>query len=97
MTESLSRASFRPRRSILYVPASNTRALEKARTLPADGFIVDLEDAVLPEVKAAAREATLQLIRAGGFGPRELIVRVNACDSAWAKDDLAALAEVKAP
>lgn len=97
MTGTSPRGLFRPRRSILYVPASNARALEKARTLPADGFIADLEDAVLPDAKVAAREAALQLIRAGGFGPRELIVRTNACDSPWAKDDLAALAAVKAP
>jgi citrate lyase subunit beta/citryl-CoA lyase len=87
----------RPRRSLLYVPASNARALEKARTLPADGFIVDLEDAVLPDAKPAAREAAAQLIRAGGFGDRDVIVRVNALDTAWIKDDLAVLSDAKAP
>lgn len=87
----------RPRRSLLYVPASNARALEKARTLPADGFIVDLEDAVLPEAKPAAREAAAQLVRAGAFGDREIIVRVNALDTAWIKDDLAVLSDAKAP
>jgi citrate lyase subunit beta/citryl-CoA lyase len=97
MTGTSSGAMSRPRRSMLYVPAANPRALEKARTLPADGFIVDLEDAVLPEAKVAARAAALQLIDAGGFGRREMIVRINACDSPWAKDDLAALAEAKAP
>ncbi|MCC6912546.1 MAG: CoA ester lyase [Rhodospirillaceae bacterium] len=83
----------RPRRSLLYVPASNARALEKARTLPADGFIVDLEDAVIPDAKPAARETAAQLIRAGGFGDREIIVRVNALDTPWITDDLAALAD----
>lgn len=97
MADTSSSPSLRPRRSILYVPASNTRALEKARTLQADGFIVDLEDAVLPDAKPAARVAALELIRGGGFGSREMIVRVNALDSPWGKDDLAALAGVKAP
>ncbi|MGE3475658.1 MAG: CoA ester lyase [Rhodospirillaceae bacterium] len=83
----------RPRRSLLYVPASNARALDKARTLPADGFIVDLEDAVIPDAKPAARETAAQLIRAGGFGDREIIVRVNALDTPWIKDDLAALTD----
>lgn len=90
-------AAQRPRRSLLYVPASNARALEKARTLAADGFIVDLEDAVLPEAKPAARAAAAQLIRAGGFGGREVIVRVNALDTPWIKDDLDALSDAKAP
>lgn len=90
-------ALSRPRRSLLYVPAANARALEKARTLPADGVIVDLEDAVLPEAKAAARKAAVDLVRAGGFGGREVIVRVNGLDTAWAKDDLIALAEANAP
>jgi citrate lyase subunit beta / citryl-CoA lyase len=93
----MSNAAARPRRSFLYVPASNTRALEKARTLPADGFIVDLEDAVLAEAKPAARETAIALIGAGGFGNREVIVRMNALDTPWAKDDLAALAAAKAP
>ncbi len=93
----MSNTAARPRRSLLYVPASNARALEKARTLPADGFIVDLEDAVLPEAKPAARETAVALIRAGGFENREVIVRVNALDTPWAKDDLAALAEARSP
>ncbi|MGE4062253.1 MAG: CoA ester lyase [Rhodospirillaceae bacterium] len=90
-------SASRPRRSLLYVPASNTRALEKARSLAADGFIVDLEDAVLPEAKPDARRAAVELLRAGGFGQRELIVRTNALDTPWAKDDFVALAEAKAP
>lgn len=93
----MSNADARPRRSLLYVPASNSRALEKARTLPADGFIFDLEDAVLPEAKPAAREAAAALVRAGGLGNREVIVRVNALETPWAMDDLAALSSVNAP
>ncbi len=92
----MSLAVERPRRSLLYVPASNARALEKARTLPADGFIVDLEDAVLPDAKPAARETVVQLLRSGGFGDREVIVRVNALDTPWIEDDLAALSGAKA-
>lgn len=88
--------SARPRRSLLYVPASNARAIEKARTLSADGFIIDLEDAVLPEAKAAARTAAVELVRNGGVPGREILVRVNALDTPWAKDDLAALAAVAA-
>jgi citrate lyase subunit beta / citryl-CoA lyase len=88
---------FRPRRSLLYVPASNARALEKARTLAADAFILDLEDAVLPEAKPAARAAAATLLRAGGIADREVIVRINALDTPWARDDLAALAEAGAP
>jgi citrate lyase subunit beta/citryl-CoA lyase len=90
-------SASRPRRSLLYVPASNARALEKAATLPADGFIIDLEDAVLPEAKPAAREAAVALVRAGGIGAREVIVRVNALDTPWARDDLAALSSANAP
>ncbi len=92
----MSLAVERPRRSLLYVPASNARALEKARTLPADGFIVDLEDAVLPDAKPAARETVVHLLRTGGFGEREVIVRVNALDTPWIDDDLAALSGAKA-
>jgi len=89
--------TLRPRRSLLYVPASNTRALEKARTIAADCLIIDLEDAVLPEAKPAARETALSIVRAGGFEKREVIVRVNALDTPWASDDLAVLAAVGAP
>jgi len=84
--------SFRPRRSALYLPASNAKALEKARTLPCDVVILDLEDSVAPEAKAAAREAAIAAAREGGFGARELVVRVNGLDSEWGRDDLAALA-----
>jgi citrate lyase subunit beta/citryl-CoA lyase len=82
----------RPRRSALYMPASNARAIEKARTLPCDVVILDLEDAVAPDQKAAARAQAVAAVRDGGFGARELVVRANAPDSAWGSDDLAALA-----
>ncbi|MCC2975568.1 CoA ester lyase [Sphingomonas sp. PL-96] len=80
----------RPRRSALFLPASNMRAIEKARTLPCDVVILDLEDAVAPEQKQAAREAAIAAARTGGFGARELVLRVNGVDSEWAADDLAA-------
>ncbi len=83
----------RPRRSALYLPASNPRAIEKARTLASDIVILDLEDAVAPEMKEEARAAAVAAVRAGGFGHRELVVRANALDTAWGADDLAALAE----
>lgn len=83
---------IRPRRSLLYVPGSNPRALDKARTLDADGLILDLEDAVAPDAKVAARERVLAAVQAGGWGPREILVRANAADTPWGADDLAALA-----
>lgn len=79
---------IRPRRSLLFMPGSNARALEKARTLPADGLILDLEDSVAPEAKATAREQVGQAIAAGGFGERELLVRINGLDTAWWIADL---------
>jgi citrate lyase subunit beta/citryl-CoA lyase len=84
----------RPRRSMLYMPGSNPRALEKARTLPADALIFDLEDAVAPDAKAAARETIAAAVGAGGYGKRELIVRVNGFDTAWAVADLTAAASM---
>jgi citrate lyase subunit beta/citryl-CoA lyase len=81
----------RPRRSVLYVPASNARAIDKARSLPCDAVILDLEDAVAPEMKSAARETALAAARAGGFGHRELVIRVNALDTEWGPADLAAV------
>lgn len=84
---------FRPRRSALYMPASNARAVDKARTLPCDVVILDLEDAVAPEVKEAARAAAVEAVRAGGFGRREVVVRVNGLSTPWGADDLAAIAE----
>ncbi len=80
----------RPRRSALYVPASNARAIDKARQLPCDTVILDLEDAVAPEAKPAARDAAVAAIRAGGFGPREVVLRVNAIDTEWGVADLVA-------
>jgi len=83
---------IRPRRSALYMPASNARALEKARTLPADAIILDLEDAVAPESKISAREQAVAAVKAKAFGLREVIIRVNALDTPWSVDDLAAAA-----
>ena len=85
----------RPRRSALYLPASNARALAKARTLACDMVILDLEDAVAPERKAEAREAAVAAVRDGGWGERELLVRGNALGTEWAADDLAALAAAR--
>ncbi|PTS81882.1 MULTISPECIES: HpcH/HpaI aldolase/citrate lyase family protein [unclassified Caulobacter] len=82
----------RPRRSALYMPASNAKAVDKARTLDADVIILDLEDAVAPEMKVAAREAAVAAVRAGGFGPREIVIRTNGLDTPWGADDLAAAA-----
>jgi citrate lyase subunit beta/citryl-CoA lyase len=81
---------MRPRRSVLYMPGSNARALEKARTLPADSLILDLEDAVAPEAKGAARAQVVAAVQAKGFGGREVVVRINGLDTPWGKDDLAA-------
>lgn len=82
-------------RSVLYLPASNARAMEKARGLDCDVAILDLEDAVVPEAKAEARAAAVAAVRAGGFGPR-LGVRINALDTDWGEDDLDALAQAGA-
>ena len=82
-------------RSALFLPASNPRALTKARTLDSDAVILDLEDAVAPDLKASAREAAVAAVREGGFGERMLVVRSNGLDTDWAADDLAALATVR--
>lgn len=87
---------IRPRRSVLYMPGSNARALDKARGLPADGLILDLEDAVAPEQKRLAREQVLDALGTGGYGSRELVVRVNGPDTPWGTDDLRALAGANA-
>ena len=84
--------TVRPRRSVLYMPGSNTRALEKAKTLPADGVILDLEDSVAPEAKQAARQQVADAVKAGGFGKREVFIRVNGVDTPWHADDLSAAA-----
>ena len=81
---------FRPRRSVLYLPASNERALEKAKSLPCDGLILDLEDAVAPDAKPAAREAACAAAASGEYGRRELTIRVNGDDTQWHEDELAA-------
>lgn len=83
---------LRPRRSVLYMPGANARALEKARSLPADGLIIDLEDAVAPDAKAAAREQVAAALAAGGYGPREVVVRINGFDTPWFEADLACFA-----
>ncbi len=82
----------RPRRSALYLPASNPRAIAKARDLACDVVILDLEDAVLPEAKEAARAAAVAAAREGGFGGREVVIRVNALSTPWGEGDLAAAA-----
>ena len=83
---------IRPRRSALYMPGSNARALEKARSLPADALILDLEDAVAPEAKDAARAQVWAAVQAGGYGRREVVIRINALDTPWGKADLEAVA-----
>ncbi|KHK91624.1 HpcH/HpaI aldolase/citrate lyase family protein [Novosphingobium malaysiense] len=86
----------RPRRSALYLPASNAKALAKARTLPCDVVILDLEDAVAPEMKAEARAAAVAAVEEGGFGHREVAIRANGIDTEWGAEDLAAIAGSKA-
>ena len=85
-------AVFRPRRSLLYMPGSNPRALEKARSLPADGLIIDLEDAVAAAAKEEARAIVAAALAAGGYGGREIVLRVNPLDTPWGHADLAAAA-----
>jgi citrate lyase subunit beta/citryl-CoA lyase len=84
---------LRPRRSVLYMPGSNARALEKARTLNADALILDLEDAVAPETKVAARTQVTTAVQAGGYGHREVVIRVNGLDTPWGADDVVAAAQ----
>jgi citrate lyase subunit beta/citryl-CoA lyase len=84
--------SARPRRSVLYMPGSNPRALEKARTLAADGLILDLEDAVAPDAKEEARRQVVEAVKAGGYGARELLIRVNSLATPWGQADVAAAA-----
>jgi citrate lyase subunit beta/citryl-CoA lyase len=80
----------RPRRSALYMPGSNPRALAKAKTLAADVLILDLEDSVAPDAKETARAQVAETVRAGGFGQREILIRINALDTPWGTDDLRA-------
>ena len=84
---------LRPRRSCLYMPGSNVRALEKARTLPADTLILDLEDAVAPDAKATARNQVADAVKAGGFGKREIVIRVNSPQTPWGAEDMIAAAQ----
>jgi citrate lyase subunit beta / citryl-CoA lyase len=87
--------TIRPRRSVLYMPGSNARAIEKARSLPADAIILDLEDSVAPQSKEAARQQVAQAVKAGGFAPREVVVRINGLDTQWWLDDLNTIAHAK--
>ena len=86
----------RPRRSVLYMPGSNARALDKSRTLPADALIFDLEDAVAPDAKVTARTQVIQAFEAGGYGEREILIRTNGLNTPWGYDDLVAVADVGA-
>ncbi|GAA1924595.1 HpcH/HpaI aldolase/citrate lyase family protein [Nocardioides marmoribigeumensis] len=85
--------AFRPRRSVLYMPSSNERALEKAKSLAVDGLILDLEDAVAPDAKPSARDNACAAARSGEYGRREVTIRVNGMDTEWHADDLAAASE----
>ncbi|MGH1372898.1 MAG: HpcH/HpaI aldolase/citrate lyase family protein [Cellvibrionaceae bacterium] len=84
--------SLKPRRSVLYMPGSNARALEKAKTLNADTLVLDLEDAVAPDQKQAARAQVVEAVKQGGYGKREMVIRVNGLDTDWCKDDIRAVA-----
>ena len=88
--------SSRPRRSVLYMPGSNPRALEKARTISADALIFDLEDAVAPSAKAEARQIIANSLEEGGYGKRERIIRINGLNTEWGRDDVAAVASMEA-
>ena len=83
--------TIRPRRSVLYMPGSNARALDKARSLPADGLILDMEDAVAPDAKQLAREQIVAALDEGGYGHREIMVRINALSTPWGADDITAV------
>ena len=87
--------TIRPRRSVLYMPGSNARALEKARELPADALILDLEDAVAPDAKDLARQQVCDAVKARGFGKREVIIRVNSLATPWGEADLTAAAAAR--
>src|SRR6476619_3758614 len=80
----------RPRRSVLYMPGSNERALQKAKTISADALILDLEDAVAPDAKVAARELVCATVKAGGYGRREIVIRTNALETPWGTEDILA-------
>lgn len=95
MSKAASTGAGRPRRSALYLPASNARAVDKARSLPCDVVILDLEDAVAPDAKDEARAGAVAAVQAGGFGGRELVIRANGLDTPWGADDLAAIAKAR--
>lgn len=82
----------RPRRSVLYMPASNERALEKAKSLPADALIFDLEDAVSPDAKDVARAQAVEAVQSRAYGRREVVIRINSLSGPWGHEDLAAVA-----
>jgi citrate lyase subunit beta / citryl-CoA lyase len=86
---------LRPRRSVLYMPAANERALEKAQTIPADAIIFDLEDAVAPDAKPEARAKAVAAVRSGAYGRRELTIRCNGLDTQWGSDDVTAAASAR--
>jgi len=96
VNEALEAAISRPRRSMLYMPGANARALEKAKTLPADSLILDLEDAVAPDAKETARQQVIAAVKGGGYGQRELVIRMNSLDTGWGHEDVLALANVGA-
>jgi citrate lyase subunit beta/citryl-CoA lyase len=85
--------SFRPRRSVLYMPSSNERALEKAKTLPVDALILDLEDAVAPDAKPQARLNAAAAVTSGEYGAKELTIRINGADTEWHAEDLKVAAD----
>ena len=86
-------SKVRPRRSVLYMPGANTRALDKARTLPADALIFDLEDAVAPEAKEAARTNVVLAAESRAYGKREIVIRCNGLGTPWGEADIAAIAQ----
>ena len=88
-------SAIRPRRSVLYMPGSNARAIEKAKSLSADALILDLEDAVAPDAKDLARKQVCDAVKAGGFGKREIVIRVNGLWTQWGEDDLTAAMAAK--
>ena len=87
--------TIRPRRSVLYMPGSNARAMDKARTLPVDAVILDLEDSVAPDAKAVARQQVLDAVSAGCFGGREIIIRINGLDTSWWIEDVDVVAKAR--
>lgn len=90
----MTHATLKPRRSVLYMPGANERALQKAKTLPADSLILDMEDAVAPDAKSQARQQIMQAVTAGGYGKREIVVRVNGLDTPWGREDLISIAKL---